>query len=67
MLSGNIRPNAVTKLSAFGLDGLVDFEVGGTALMTRSAPTSWPWPSAVVLPNLRDTLAVIDAVTSLAA
>jgi len=29
VLSGNIRPNAVTKLSAFGLDGFLDFEVGG--------------------------------------
>jgi phosphoglycolate phosphatase len=29
ILSGNIRPNAVAKLSAFQLDGFVDFEVGG--------------------------------------
>jgi len=29
VLSGNIRPNAVTKLSAFGLAGFMDFEVGG--------------------------------------
>ena len=29
VLSGNIRPNAVTKLSVFGLDGYLDFEVGG--------------------------------------
>jgi phosphoglycolate phosphatase len=29
VLSGNIKPNAVTKLSAFGLDGFMDFEVGG--------------------------------------
>jgi phosphoglycolate phosphatase-like HAD superfamily hydrolase len=29
VLSGNIRPNAVTKLSAFQLDGYLDFEVGG--------------------------------------
>jgi phosphoglycolate phosphatase len=29
VLSGNIRPDAVTKLSAFGLDVYVDFEVGG--------------------------------------
>lgn len=29
VLSGNIMPNAVTKLSAFGLDGYIDFEVGG--------------------------------------
>jgi phosphoglycolate phosphatase len=29
VLSGNIRPNAVTKLSAFGLEGFMDFEVGG--------------------------------------
>ena len=29
VLSGNIKPNAVTKLSAFGLDGYIDFEVGG--------------------------------------
>jgi phosphoglycolate phosphatase-like HAD superfamily hydrolase len=29
VLSGNIRPNAVTKLSVFGLDEYLDFEVGG--------------------------------------
>jgi len=29
VLSGNIKPNAVTKLSAFGLEGFIDFEVGG--------------------------------------
>lgn len=29
VLSGNIRPNAVTKLSAFGLEGFMDFEVDG--------------------------------------
>jgi phosphoglycolate phosphatase len=29
VLSGNIMPNAITKLSAFGLDGFMDFEVGG--------------------------------------
>jgi phosphoglycolate phosphatase-like HAD superfamily hydrolase len=29
VLSGNIRPNAVTKLSAFGLERFIDFEVGG--------------------------------------
>jgi phosphoglycolate phosphatase-like HAD superfamily hydrolase len=29
VLSGNIRPNAVTKLSVFGLDGFMDFEIGG--------------------------------------
>jgi phosphoglycolate phosphatase-like HAD superfamily hydrolase len=29
VLTGNIKPNAVTKLSAFGLDGYIDFEVGG--------------------------------------
>ena len=29
VLSGNIMPNAVTKLSVFGLDGYIDFEVGG--------------------------------------
>lgn len=29
VLSGNTRPNAVTKLSTFGLDGYMDFEVGG--------------------------------------
>jgi phosphoglycolate phosphatase len=29
VLSGNIRPNAVTKLSAFGLERFMDFEVGG--------------------------------------
>jgi phosphoglycolate phosphatase-like HAD superfamily hydrolase len=29
VLTGNIRPNAVTKLSAFGLDEYIDFEAGG--------------------------------------
>lgn len=29
VLTGNIRPNAVAKLSAFGLERYLDFEVGG--------------------------------------
>jgi phosphoglycolate phosphatase len=29
VLTGNIQPNAVVKLAAFGLDRFVDFEVGG--------------------------------------
>ena len=29
VLTGNIKPNAVTKLSAFGLDRFMDFEAGG--------------------------------------
>jgi phosphoglycolate phosphatase len=29
VLTGNIRPNAVTKLAVFGLDRYMDFEVGG--------------------------------------
>jgi len=29
VLSGNIRPNAFTKLSVFGLNPYIDFEVGG--------------------------------------
>ena len=29
LLTGNIRPNALVKLTAFGLDSYVDFEVGG--------------------------------------
>ncbi|QIS20085.1 HAD family hydrolase [Nocardia terpenica] len=29
VLSGNIKPNAVTKLSAFALERFIDFEVGG--------------------------------------
>jgi len=29
VLSGNIKPNAFTKLSVFGLDGYINFEVGG--------------------------------------
>jgi phosphoglycolate phosphatase len=29
VLSGNILPNAITKLRAFHLDGFMDFEVGG--------------------------------------
>jgi phosphoglycolate phosphatase len=28
VLTGNIRPNAVTKLSVFGLDGYIDFDAG---------------------------------------
>ena len=29
VLTGNIRPNAVTKLTVFGLDGYIDFDAGG--------------------------------------
>ena len=29
VLTGTIRPNAVAKLRAFGLDGFFDFEIGG--------------------------------------
>lgn len=29
VLTGNLRPNALTKLSTFALDDLIDFEVGG--------------------------------------
>jgi phosphoglycolate phosphatase len=29
VLSGNIKPNAITKLSVFSLDGYIDFAVGG--------------------------------------
>jgi phosphoglycolate phosphatase-like HAD superfamily hydrolase len=29
VLTGNILPNAITKLSVFGLDGYLDFEAGG--------------------------------------
>jgi phosphoglycolate phosphatase-like HAD superfamily hydrolase len=29
VLTGTIKPNAITKLRAFGLDGLVDAEIGG--------------------------------------
>ena len=29
VLSGNIKPNAIIKLSVFSLDGYIDFEVGG--------------------------------------
>ena len=29
VLTGTIRPNAVAKLRAFGMDGLFDFEIGG--------------------------------------
>jgi phosphoglycolate phosphatase len=28
VLTGNIRPNAITKLAAFGLDAFIDFEAG---------------------------------------
>jgi phosphoglycolate phosphatase len=29
VLSGNIKPNAITKLSIFGLDAYIDFDIGG--------------------------------------
>ena len=29
VLTGNLKPNAISKLAAFGLDAYVDFEVGG--------------------------------------
>ena len=29
VLSGNIKPNAIARLSVFGLDSYIDFEVGG--------------------------------------
>lgn len=29
VLTGNIRPNAFTKLSVFGLDSFIDFDIGG--------------------------------------
>lgn len=29
LLTGNLRSNAITKLSVFGLDGYIDFDVGG--------------------------------------
>jgi phosphoglycolate phosphatase-like HAD superfamily hydrolase len=120
VLSGNIRPNAVTKLSAFGLEGFMDFEVGGygsddevranlvavaqaratakygetfdkanTVLIgdtprdVRAGRDGGAWVvgvatgadnveslraagADVVLPDLRDTRAVAEAVTSLA-
>jgi phosphoglycolate phosphatase len=120
VLSGNLRPNAVTKLSAFGLEGFMDFEVGGygsddevranlvavaqaraiakygetfdkanTVLIgdtprdVRAGRDGGAWVvgvatgadnveslraagADVVLPDLRDTRAVAEAVTSLA-
>ena len=39
LLTGNIEPNAAVKLAAFGLDGYVDFEVGGFGSDGRHRPS----------------------------
>jgi phosphoglycolate phosphatase len=39
VLSGNLLPNAVTKLSAFGLGGFMDFEVGGYGSDDENRPS----------------------------
>jgi phosphoglycolate phosphatase len=38
LLTGNVQPNAMVKLAAFGLDGYVDFEVGGFGSDDRHRP-----------------------------
>ena len=38
MLTGNIAPNAVVKLSAFGLQHWLDLETGPTAATARTGP-----------------------------
>jgi phosphoglycolate phosphatase len=41
-LTGNIEPNARLKLGTFGLDILLDFEVGAFARRAQHALTWWP-------------------------
>ena len=38
LLTGNIKPNAATKLRAFGLDGLLDLEIGAYGSDDRQRP-----------------------------
>jgi phosphoglycolate phosphatase-like HAD superfamily hydrolase/uncharacterized protein YjbJ (UPF0337 family) len=38
LLTGNLAPNARVKLAAFGLDGLVDLEIGGYGSDARHRP-----------------------------
>ena len=46
VLSGNTRPNAYTKLSAFGLHEYLDFELGGYGSTMTCEPTSSRLPNA---------------------
>jgi phosphoglycolate phosphatase len=39
LLTGNVQPNALVKLAAFGLDGYLDFEVGGFGSDHRHRPS----------------------------
>lgn len=55
VLTGTIKPNAVAKLAAFGLDGLVDTEVGGYG--------SEPYPKGALLQVARTRAAEARKVT----
>jgi phosphoglycolate phosphatase-like HAD superfamily hydrolase len=39
LLTGNVEPNAVVKLAAFGLEGYLDFDVGGFGSDHRHRPS----------------------------
>ena len=39
LLTGNVQPNALLKLASFGLDGYLDFEVGGFGSDHRHRPS----------------------------
>jgi phosphoglycolate phosphatase-like HAD superfamily hydrolase len=39
LLTGNVEPNALLKLASFGLDGYLDFEVGGFGSDHRHRPS----------------------------
>jgi phosphoglycolate phosphatase len=39
LLTGNLQPNALLKLASFGLDGYLDFEVGGFGSDHRHRPS----------------------------
>jgi phosphoglycolate phosphatase len=55
VLTGSIRPNAVAKLRAFGLDGLVDVAIGGYG--------SEPYPKGALLQVTRTRAAEARGVT----
>jgi phosphoglycolate phosphatase len=55
VLTGTIKPNAVAKLAAFGLDGLVDTEIGGYG--------SEPYPKGALLRVARTRAAEARKVT----
>ena len=55
VLTGTIKPNAVAKLAAFGLDGLVDTEIGGYG--------SEPYPKGALLQVARTRAAEARGIT----